>query len=69
MKPKVTFILAVETASLDLINAEDFIERSLPPPLARTGGGHLFKQIHAKDPYIGAKLKLGKTEYKFEEIR
>jgi len=66
-------ILAVETASLDLIKAEDFIEGSLPPPLARTGGGHLFEQIHAKDPYIQieecAKLKLGKTEYKLEEIR
>ncbi|MCD6303793.1 MAG: DUF362 domain-containing protein, partial [Planctomycetes bacterium] len=45
-------IVAVETAALDLIKAEDFIPGSLPPPLSRTGKGHLFQQIHGKDPYI-----------------
>ncbi|MFH1732840.1 MAG: DUF362 domain-containing protein [Planctomycetota bacterium] len=45
-------ICAVEAAALDLIKAEDYIEGALPSPLKRSGTGHLFQQIHGKDPYI-----------------
>jgi uncharacterized protein len=66
-------IVAVETAALDLIRAEDFIEGSLPPPLKRAGAGHLFQQIHGKDPALQiaecVKLKMGSTRYKLVEVK
>jgi uncharacterized Fe-S center protein len=66
-------IVAVETAALDLIRAEDFIEGSLPPPLKRAGAGHLFQQIHGKDPALQiaecARLKLGRSKHKLVEVR
>jgi len=66
-------IVAVETAALDLIRAEDFIAGSLPPPLNRSGGGHLLKQIHGKDPYIQIdeciKLGLGEKDYRLVKVR
>ncbi len=66
-------IVAVETAALDLIKAEDFIEGSLPPPLNRSGEGHLFQQVHGKDPYIQIeeclKLGLGRKDYRLSTIR
>jgi len=66
-------IAAVETAALDLIKAEDFIEGSLPSPLKRSGKGHLFQQIHGKDPYIQVqeciKLRIGRRGYKLVEVK
>ncbi len=66
-------VVAVETAALDMIKAEDFIEGSLPHPLKRQGGGHLFQQIHAKDPYLQVdecvKAGLGKRAYKLVTIQ
>jgi len=65
-------ITAVETAALDLIKAEDFIEGSLPSPLGRTGGGHLLQQIHGKDPYIqieeAVKVGLGDGTYRLSRV-
>ena len=65
-------LVATETAAIDLIKAENFIEGSLPPPLKRSGSGHLFQQIHGKSPYIQVeechKLKLGRPKYKLVEI-
>ena len=65
-------IVAVETASLDLIRAKDFIKGSLPPPMKRTGKGHLLQQIHGKDPYLQIEeciaVGLGKPKYKLEQI-
>ena len=66
-------IVAVETAALDLVKAENFIEGSLPPPLGRSGSGHLLQQIHGKDPYLQieecVKLDLGEREYKLSKVR
>jgi len=66
-------IAAVETAALDLIRAEDFIEGSLPYPLKRTGGGHLFQQIHGKDPCIQieecVKAGLGQRKYRLVNVK
>jgi hypothetical protein len=66
-------IVAAETAALDLIRAEDFIEGSLPPPLKRQGGGHLFQQIHGKDPRVQidecVRLKMGSRKYRLVEVR
>ena len=65
-------LVAIETAAIDLIKAEDFIEGSLPSPLKRSGGGHLFQQIHGKDPTIQVdecvKLRMGKPAYKLAKI-
>jgi len=66
-------ICAVETAALDLIKAENFIEGSLTYPLKRTGGGHLFQQIHGKDPYIQIeeciKIGLGDGKYRLVKVK
>jgi len=66
-------IVAVETAALDLIKADDFIEGSLTPPLNRTGSGHLLQQIHGKDPAIQIaeciKVGLGTPEYRLRKVR
>jgi uncharacterized protein len=65
-------IAAVETAAMDLIRAEDFIEGSLPPPLRRAGAGHLLQQIHGKDPGLQVrecvKLGLGCAGYRLKQI-
>jgi uncharacterized Fe-S center protein len=66
-------LVAVEQAALDLVKSEDFIEGSLPSPLKRTGGGHLFRQVHGKDPYLQveecARLKLGARAYTLTEVK
>ena len=65
-------IVAVETASLDLIKVEDFIEGSLPAPLKRSGTGHLLEQVHGKDPYIQVeeciKVGLGDGKYRVTKV-
>ena len=64
-------LVAVETAALDLIKAEDFIEGSLPAPFKRNTQGHLFQQIHGKDPYLQVreceKIGLGSSTYRLAE--
>ena len=66
-------IVAVEKAALDLIKSEEFIARSLPKPLRRTGSGHLLQQISGKDPYIQIKecigQKLGRADYRLVKVR
>ncbi len=66
-------ICAVETAALDLVRAEDFIEGSLPAPLKRSGSGHLFQQIHGKDPFIQieecTKIGMGSGKYALTRIQ
>jgi len=65
-------IVAIESAALDLIKAEDFIPGSLPSPLKRSGNGHLLHQIHGKDPYIQVEqciaVGLGRPKYKLVNI-
>jgi uncharacterized Fe-S center protein len=65
-------ITAIETAAMDMIKAEDYIEGSLPSPLARSGPGHLLQQIHGKDPYVQVrecvKLKMGDGKYRLAKV-
>jgi len=65
-------IVAVESAAMDLIKAEDFIEGSLPSPLKRSGTGHLLQQIHGKDPFIQVEecvaVGLGEKKYKLVKV-
>ncbi len=66
-------IVAAETAAVDMIKAEDFIEGSLPHPLRRAGEGHLFQQIHGKDPYMQIEeceaVGLGSRKYTLVNIQ
>ena len=66
-------LLAIDTASLDMIKTEDFIDGSLPQPLCRSGQGHLLQQIHGKDPYIQIdeciKAGLGDGKYRISQIK
>jgi len=60
-------VVAIEQAALDLIEADNYIEGSLPDQLTMGSEGHLFQRIHNKDPYIQveacADLDLGSREY------
>ena len=66
-------IVGTETAAVDLIKAENFIEGSLPPPIKRSGTGHLLQQIHGKDPYMQIeeciRQKLGRGDYRLAKVR
>ncbi len=66
-------IVAVEQASLDAIKVENYIEGSLPDHFELSGEGHLFEQIHGKDPYLQVReierLKLGTSKYSIKEVR
>lgn len=66
-------IVAVEKATLDLIDKQKFIEGSLPGHLRlEKEKGHIFERIWGKDPYVqvkeAARLKMGKMDYEIIEI-
>ncbi|MFZ2656102.1 MAG: DUF362 domain-containing protein [Victivallales bacterium] len=65
-------IAGIETATLDLIKAKDFLKSGLPAGRRLLSGKHLFEKIHRKDPYlitgILEKKKLGSRKYKLFEI-
>ena len=65
---------AIDTASLDMIRAEDFIPNGLPTGKTLIeGDGHLFERIHGKDPYLMVryltKYMECTTDYEVEEVR
>jgi len=66
-------IAAVETAALDLIKAEDYIKGALPSPLRLSGTGHLFQQVHGKDPFMQIeeceKVGLGDRAYRLTRVK
>lgn len=63
-------IVAIETASLDMIRTKDLIPGTLPAKLKLGRKGHLFERIHGKDPYavIGFLDKLGHGTKQFKLI-
>ena len=65
-------IVAVERASIDAIKAENVLTNGIPTEVTLTGEGHLFEQLHGKDPYVQLveleKLGLGSQEYTLEEV-
>ncbi|HBR02144.1 MAG TPA: 4Fe-4S ferredoxin [Ruminiclostridium sp.] len=65
-------IVAVERASLDAIKMEDLIPVGIPQGFELTGKGHLFEQLHGKNPYIQLealeKVGLGNQEYQLITI-
>ena len=66
-------IVAVERASLDAIRIEDLIPVGVPQGMALTGSGHLFQQLHGKDPFVQLdKLEeagLGSQDYKLVTVK
>lgn len=65
-------IVAVERASLDAIKIGDLIPVGIPKGWELTGEGHLFQQLHGKDPYIQLEsleeVGLGSQQYKLVTI-
>lgn len=45
-------IAAIDTASLDLVKAENLLPSGLPKNRVLGEGAHLFEKIHGKDPYV-----------------
>ena len=67
-------IVAIETASLDMIKTENLLANGLPKGrelLDREG--HLFEKIHGKDPYLMVKylgeMGKGAMEYRIKEVK
>lgn len=66
-------IVAIETASLDMIKSENLLPGSLPPDRELIPeANHLFEKIHAKDPYLMVdylrKVYGGNKKYRIKEI-
>ena len=66
-------IVAVERASIDAIKIEDLIPAGIPSGMQLFGHGHLFEQLHGKNPFIQLekleKHGLGTQEYELQTIR
>ena len=66
-------IVAVETASLDMIKTEDILPNALPPDKRLSETGHLFERIHGKDPYLMLRcledIYDATSNYRVEEVR
>ncbi|MHB0856471.1 MAG: DUF362 domain-containing protein [Anaerolineae bacterium] len=65
-------IVAIEQASLDLIQIEDLIRQGLPAGKQIGTEGHLFQRIHGKDPFVQldalARHGLGSRVYERVEV-
>mgnify|MGYP005844190251 CR=1 FL=1 len=66
-------IVAIEQASIDSIDAKNYIPGSLPEQVKMSEGeGHLLQRIWAKDPYLqvgaAAALGMGNREYELVTI-
>jgi uncharacterized Fe-S center protein len=65
-------MVALERASLDAIRIEDLIQVGVPSGHVMSGEGHLFEQLHGRNPFIQIdeleKLGLGCQQYELETI-
>lgn len=66
-------IVAIERASIDEIKMENLIPSGIPEGVELSGEGHLFQQLHGKNPYIQLEklegVGLGTQDYEFEIIK
>ncbi len=66
-------IVAIERACIDAIKMEDLIPAGVPAGMELSGEGHLFQQLHGKNPYTQLKaleeLGLGTQEYELKTIK
>ena len=68
-----TDVVAVDQATIDLLDCADVFPGSLPENVTlRPGEGHILERIWAKDPYEqvrqAAKLGLGKVKYTLRKM-
>jgi len=65
-------LVAVERACIDAIKVENVLMNGIPTEHTLSGSGHLFEQLHGKNPYIQLdelqKLGLGVQEYTLEKV-
>lgn len=65
-------MVAVEKASIDAIRVEDLISVGVPKGMKLSGEGHLFQQLHGKDPYLQlqklVEQGLGSLDYELETV-
>lgn len=66
-------IVAVERASIDAVKIEDLIPAGIPAGMQLSGHGHLFEQLHGKDPFVQLqkleKYGLGTEEYELQLVK
>ena len=66
-------MVAIERASIDAIKIEDLIPVGVPEGMELSGEGHLFKQLHGKDPFTQLealeKQGLGTQDYELKIIK
>ena len=66
-------IVAIERACIDAIRIEDLIPVGVPQGMELSGHGHLFEQLHGKNPYIQLdcleKVGLGTQEYELVTVK
>jgi len=66
-------IVAIERASIDAIRIEDLIPVGIPEGMKLSGEGHLFEQLHGKNPYIQLdcleKAGLGTQKYTLVTVK
>lgn len=65
-------IVSIEKASMDAIRIEDLIPVGVPKGMELSGEGHLFQQLHGKDPYLQlqklVEQGLGSLDYELETV-
>ncbi|GHU69074.1 4Fe-4S ferredoxin [Clostridia bacterium] len=65
-------MVAIEKASLDMIRIEDLVKVGVPQGYELTGSGHLFEQLHGKNPFTQLdaleSVGLGHKEYELVTI-
>lgn len=65
-------IVSIEKASMDAIRIEDLIPVGVPKGMELSGEGHLFQQLHGKDPYLQlqklVEQGLGSMNYELEVV-
>lgn len=66
-------IVAIDTASLDLIKAENLLPSGLPKDRELMEGKHLFEKLHGKNPYLMVQYLAedygGSSEYELAEVK
>ncbi len=66
-------LVALERACLDAIKMEDLIPVGVPEGLELSGEGHLFQQLHGKDPFVQleqlAQVGLGSLDYELVLVK
>jgi uncharacterized Fe-S center protein len=66
-------MVAVERACIDAIKTENVLLNGIPSEHTLTGTGHLFEQIHGKNPYVQLgeleKYGMGTQDYVLNEIK